>query len=442
MGLSRTEDGPPPTLPTPFVPLGNNVFLFEPSVKPADARGNSSGSGCPPPSLIILCTWLGGATTPRIAKYVEGYQKAFPAATLILIRTVFADIAVRSFAAVRSRLEPARDAIIGALQPPAPGAARARALLHIFSHGGCNTAIQLAHTVSDAAGTLLCDHLRQIIFDCCPGDTSFDKAFNAAAVSLPPGAPEPFRAVGMAAVFAAVATISVLQKTGLMSSVSDMRRQLNEPALLGSAARRLYLFSRADRMVAPASVQSHAQLAREAGYDVGLVLFREAPHCALVTDDASKYWHAIQDCWMGGSLPQLDDQSQLRHGLLKSPIRLPSRYRDSRGCFLHLLARNTVTQLLCGHEVDPAPVRRASALDEPRLPRRYLPPAAFLRRSEAPCRGSGHLSRLADSSCPRASTIQGTRRRRRRRRFGRTGAALAVAPVVSCRSPRCGFWRR
>jgi DNA repair protein RAD57 len=291
------------------VPLGNNIFLFEPSVQPA-AHDKSSGSGCPPPSLIILCTWLGGATTPRIAKYIEGYQKAFPGATLVLIRTVLADISARSFAAVRSRLQPARDAIIKALQQPTANL-NPHALLHIFSHGGCNTAIQLAQSISDVADTLLCDHLRQIVFDCCPGDTSFDKAFNAASVSLPLTSSAPFRVLGTAAVFAVVATITTLQKAGLMSSVSDMRRELNEPALFGSGARRLYLFSRADRMVGPADVQSHAQLAREAGCEVGLVLFREAPHCALVTEDATKYWRAIQGCWMGESLPQLDGESKL-----------------------------------------------------------------------------------------------------------------------------------
>lgn len=323
-GDDGSPEGPLPAPPTPLVPLGNNIFLFEPSVPSAahdKISGSGSASGCPPPSLIILCTWLGGATTPRVAKYVEGYRKAFPGATLVLVRTVFADISARSFAAVRSRLRPARDAIIKALQPP-PTTTRTtesgttnpvipQALLHMFSHGGCNTAIQLALSISEVAGTLLCDHLRQIVFDCCPGDTSFAKAFNAAILSLPATSSAPIRALGTAAIFAAVATITALQKAGFMSSVNDMRRELNKPTLFGTAARRLYLFSRADRMVGPADVQSHAQLAREAGCEVGLVLFREAPHCALVTEDATKYWRAIQGCWMGESLPQLNGESKL-----------------------------------------------------------------------------------------------------------------------------------
>jgi hypothetical protein len=189
-------------------------------------------------------------------------------------------------------------------------------LLHIFSHGGCNTAIQLALSMHEAAGTLLCDHLRQVVFDCCPGDASFEKAYNAAVLSLPPSSSRlPLvRALSLAAVYSSVAAITGLQNAGLMRSVRDMRRALNDPAVFGTRARRLYLFSRADRMVGPADVQSHARLARESGYEVGLTLFRESPHCALVTEDAARYWRAIQDCWTGLWLPQLPLGAEADYG--------------------------------------------------------------------------------------------------------------------------------
>ena len=289
----------------PLCALSHNTFL----IKPADNASTTSPDSSGGPSMIILCTWLGGATTRRIAKYVEGYQALFPRATLVLIRTVLADITARSFAAVRSRLQPARDVIIQALQSDTPQTL----LLHAFSHGGCNTAIQLARSLSDVdpdAGMLFRDRLRQVVFDCCPGDTSFDKAFRAATVSLPPAlssAPLPLRALSTAAVFTVVATVTALQRAGLMASVDDMRRELNDPALFGPRARRLYLFSSADVMVDVASARSHALLAREeGGYEVGLVAFREAAHCTLLAEDAAKYWRAIRNCWAGGLLPQLD----------------------------------------------------------------------------------------------------------------------------------------
>lgn len=81
-----------------------------------------------------------------MSKYSTGYQERYPGTAILVIRTVMKDLIVRSFAAGRDRLAPARQAISSMLQaeqtgenvnPPSP------ALLHIFSHGGCNTAIQL-----------------------------------------------------------------------------------------------------------------------------------------------------------------------------------------------------------------------------------------------------------------------------------------------------------
>jgi hypothetical protein len=227
---------------------------------------------------------------------------------VLLIRTVFLDISARSFATVRARLQPARAAITMILQetaaPPhdsvqnTPSSDDARdVLLHVFSHGGCNTAIQLARSMHEDAGTLLHDRLRQIVFDSCPGDAGFEKAYNAALISLP--RPLTGSAIGAAAAYSAVTVISALQSAGLMRSVEDLRRELNDPELFGRRATRLYLVSRADRMVAVEDVLSHAQEAKEGGYEVGIVVFDTAPHCALILEDAQRYWDAIRRCWNG-----------------------------------------------------------------------------------------------------------------------------------------------
>lgn len=277
-------------------------------------QGNAAPSS---PRLIILCTWLGGATTARVAKYSSWYRKQYPTAYILLILTVFLDIAARSFATVRARLKPARDAITRILLQTDPfdkgGDSNASAedhlpgvLLHIFSHGGCNTAIQLAISLFEEAGPLL-HNLQQIVFDSCPGDTSFDKAYNAALVSLPPALTG--HIVGAVAAYSSVAVITALQNVGLMSSVVQLRRDLNDPLLLGTNARRIYMIPRGDRMVAFEDVVSHALAARAAGYEVGLLDFYEAPHCGLIMEDAERYWSTIRGCWNGGELPPLPTES-------------------------------------------------------------------------------------------------------------------------------------
>ncbi|RYP26354.1 hypothetical protein DL767_008076 [Monosporascus sp. MG133] len=300
------------------ISLGNNIFLYQPSQRrQSQHQPTTEEVFVPlpsPPSLIILCTWLGGATTRRVDKYVSGYRDQYPGASILLVRTIFLDIAVRSFAALRAQLKPARDAIITLLEQEGDdenkrqdGQRKKDILLHIFSHGGCNMAIQLAISMDQQAGSLLRDRLRLVIFDCCPGDASFGKAYNAAMLSLPQQFP---RMLGTPLVYGAVSVIYGLQSAGLMPSVREMRCILNDLELFGGRTDRLYLLSRDDRMVRVEDALSHARLARKLGYRVGTVLFEKAAHCALVMEDAEKYWSAIRNSLWGKGLPQQPRQAQ------------------------------------------------------------------------------------------------------------------------------------
>jgi DNA repair protein RAD57 len=180
-------------------------------------------------------------------------------------------------------------------------------LLHIFSHGGCNTALQLLISMQQD-GTPL--PLKEAILDCCPGDETFQKAYDAAAVSLP--AFQPVQVIGRAVLYPAIGAITGLQHFGVVSSVKDLRHQLNDSTLLGSQVRRLYLYSAADRMVNFDDVQSHMEAARELKYQVGSVLFKNAQHCALIVEDDAKYWAAIERFWRGESFSDLEIRSASR----------------------------------------------------------------------------------------------------------------------------------
>ncbi|KAK1140772.1 DNA repair protein rhp57 [Aspergillus melleus] len=255
----------------PLRPLANNVFLHEPRLAEEDRRPRDD------PPLIILCTWVGGASPRHINKYVASYMGLYPGSCLLLITTHFLDISVRSFSAVRERLKPARNVIRRILGgddgvsdgDSANAESRQKALLHVFSHGGCNTAVQLALSMSD-------DHdketknsglrhlpLRAVIFDSCPGDDSFLRMYNAAAVSFPQTFPLEF--FESALLYPSMAAVFALQRAGLMNSVRRLRQELNDRAVFGSA-RRLYLYSKVDDMVPWDAVQRHVEEARRLGY--------------------------------------------------------------------------------------------------------------------------------------------------------------------------------
>ncbi|ETS73438.1 hypothetical protein PFICI_15043 [Pestalotiopsis fici W106-1] len=287
--------------------LGNNIFLYRPASASVSPLNDREEDITPAPTLVIICTWLGGASTPRVHKYVAGYRARYPQTYILLLRTVFADLAFRSFTALRARLRPARAAIVDILQKTAASSSGRDVLLHVFSHGGCNTALQLMASDPDddeddsdattGAIALVRARLGLVVFDSCPGDASFAHAYQAALISLPANRPL-VRALGAPLVGGTVAVIHALQSAGAMRSVHDLRRDLLNPAAFGPAPARLYLYSRGDAVVAAADVLAHADETRRGlGCRVGIVGFEKAEHCALILEDKEKYWKAVQEAW-------------------------------------------------------------------------------------------------------------------------------------------------
>lgn len=274
----------------PLQKIGQDVYLYE--VPAYNSNGSNSD-----PSLIILCTWLGGASPRRINKYVAQYRALFPESSILLITTTLPDITIRSFSVLRARLKPAREAICRIVSQKAEDTTGPKndALLHVFSHGGCNTAIQLALSMKENSGPNALHRLplRGVIFDCCPGETDFRRSYNAAVLSLPQGG-RLVQLVGRAVLYTTVGTITSIQNMGLMSSVNDLRHQLNDEAVLGRQVRRPYMCSKADTTVDWRDVLSHMETAREQGYQTNGVMFENSPHCALMLEDENKYWTSIK----------------------------------------------------------------------------------------------------------------------------------------------------
>ncbi|KAL4936683.1 hypothetical protein BDV06DRAFT_227663 [Aspergillus oleicola] len=278
---------------SPLEPAGENIWLYEHPI-----TDDFASHGCP--ALIVLCTWLGGATPRRISKYVNYHRRLFPSSSILLLTTGMIDITVRSFKTIRARLEPAREAIRRILGPDAGYIEKNPngVLLHIFSHGGSNIAIQLILSMQD------CHHpsgihrlpLQGIIFDSCPGSTTFMRNYQASVYSLP-AAPLPIQLVNRALLFPAIGVITGLQSLGITSSISEMQKQLNDTLVISSRVPRLYLFSKADQTIRWEEVQAHLDDARVRGYDVQSVVFNESPHCALIVEDEKKYWRSVKRIW-------------------------------------------------------------------------------------------------------------------------------------------------
>ena len=242
--------------------------------------------------VIILATWLGGASAGRIAVYCRGYQAAYPTASILLLRTVLSDIATKSFAVVQAQLEPARKFLLSAF-PPQTQHEEGGALLHMFSNGGCNTAVQLSRLLrGKTPSSPFPIPLVGVILDSCPGATNFFKAYSGAVHSIPAVPIPGVNLLGRAFLFPVIGTIYLLQTCGIVNSAEDLGRELNDPNTFGPVPR-LYLHSKGDSLVAAEDVAAHAA---EIGARVPVVreLWEVAGHVALPLEDSGRYWSAVK----------------------------------------------------------------------------------------------------------------------------------------------------
>ncbi|KUI72783.1 Transmembrane protein 53-B [Cytospora mali] len=305
-----------------FKDLGDDISLYEPHIQFENGHRDCCHSPGPPqtrldsPSLIILCTWLGGATSKRIERYTQQYHNTWPSSSILLIRTSLLNYVARSERSLHRRLRPAHREIrriaIDACSNPTctkPAVVDGGILLHMFSQGGANIATHLVTSLNSILATMGRDiplPLRQIVLDSCPGDPDINSSYAAAAHSLP-GA-HPLRPLGCAVLYVMVASLLGLEATGIRKPLARvMRAQLNDPGIFSPRAARLYLTSRADKIVDARHVEAHAQQAAAIGLKTEILAFNKAGHCSLILEDGSAYWDAIVSSWERNRLPEMTE---------------------------------------------------------------------------------------------------------------------------------------
>jgi DNA repair protein RAD57 len=279
--------------------INPNVLLYTPAASP----GQDAPSGPASPKVIILTTWMGGATPARIAVYCRAYQRLYPFTPILIIRTQMQDYSLvnRWQSRVQARLSPAHDylASLFATSQSSSGASGGSrqhgALLHCFSNGGCFTAVQLGKMLRRSSRGKDALHLPipfvGVVFDSCPGGLSFENIYDAISFQLPQS--QPAYSIGRMILWPYVRAYVAYQKAGIVTSPDDVMRDLNDVSLFGSTPR-LYLYARNDTVIAPSDIAAHADGAAELGLDVKREVYEDAIHCALPLVDANRYWNAIE----------------------------------------------------------------------------------------------------------------------------------------------------
>lgn len=285
-----TTSIPPPSPPVDFLPLGSTVFLYTPFViAPSTTRDFPPNA----PTLVIICTWAGGATASRISKYTKAYQKLLPIVPILLIEVHTARIALMPFPLPLGHLMNGAVPAIQSHLKSVPGG-KARVHLHLFSHGGCDSALNLIHRLHKEGIKL---PFTSVVFDSCPLELDFWASWRALRVNLPTSTIP--RAILGAPIMFFVGQTVVLHKLHILADGNQISRELSDPETLGNA-KRLYLLGKGDEVMNWREAWGHAANAKDAGVNVTIALF-DGSHCALIVgadgEDKRRYWKAVSGLW-------------------------------------------------------------------------------------------------------------------------------------------------
>jgi hypothetical protein len=263
--------------------LSDTITLYQPNSAENETT-TKYGTG---PEMIILCTWF-RALPKHIAKYIDAHQQRYPQAQILVIESTVGDMMYIPYSVQRARLIPVVDVLKGI------AAANREILLHIFSNGGSNSAVQLAEAWCSSRSSPF--PATSMVLDSCPGSPSLKLAADAVVSSTPKGSH------WWAIIFAWTVVVPFVAFPSLLGGsnvVASLRERLNDALLFSTNTRRVYLCSATDLMVPQEDVVSHCESARSVGYGVDLVDFDGSAHVSHVMKDPSRYWGAVESVRAG-----------------------------------------------------------------------------------------------------------------------------------------------
>jgi len=245
--------------------------------------------------MILLFTWV-GAEAKHIAKYTSTYIKLFPSASIILIRTNIVDIFFLPSTTIKRRYEPALAKVLSLNQASKMNHSEPRVLAQAFSNGGAFAFLHFARLYYSLAGSV--PPVNALILDSGPAIGDKTRSIAAIMAFIPRSPVVRYTVLFLVNVLfqLLLVTDTVLRRKTV---VQRTYMELNEEGLLPNGVPRLYLYSRADKVIDWKEVEAHARNAEENGASgkTELVKFEKSEHVAHVREDAEKYWDAVRVCW-------------------------------------------------------------------------------------------------------------------------------------------------
>lgn len=264
--------------------LSDKITLYRPTAtQPKDENG---------PDLIIICAWF-RALSKYTAKYLATYHNRYPDVQILLLRSNIGDMQHTPYSTQRTRMLPVVR-IIESLPPHNNDPNKKKILLHIFSNGGSNSAVQLASAWQKRHSSPL--PVSAMVLDSAPGSSSLSLAAKAITSSFP----AQHRWWVTIAVYLFVLPLIALPAFvpgGGGYLIDVLRARLNDPECFPRGAGRVYMASPGDELVLMADVEAHCKGAREAGFEAEVVRFEGSGHVGHVREDGGRYWGGVWGLW-------------------------------------------------------------------------------------------------------------------------------------------------
>ncbi|KAH7398513.1 indole-diterpene biosynthesis protein-like protein PaxU [Pyrenochaeta sp. MPI-SDFR-AT-0127] len=250
-----------------------------------------------PGQLVILCTWL-GAGKKHIAKYTGGYREIAPHAKILLIESSVWNIA-SPYVRQRETIKPAAQVVRTVLDECKHGTRDSTTdpniVVHTFSNGGTNSITQLLIVLQKQLGAPI--PVTGITCDSGPARGTYQKSFQSMLLSLPKGLL--WHIIGPVVITFVINVLFGSQLIGWEKPERIYRRTLLDENFI-SCRRISYVFSKADTHVEWDDVTSHADDARQKGWDVKELMFEDTPHCNHISKYRAEYFDAVRRMWEGG----------------------------------------------------------------------------------------------------------------------------------------------
>ncbi|KAF2684443.1 hypothetical protein K458DRAFT_274493, partial [Lentithecium fluviatile CBS 122367] len=273
-----------------FTPVAPSIWSYTPTLPFGVATWKHADS---PPSVIIIFSWT-GAHGRHVGKYTTVYQTLFPTTPILVITTSTIDLCLRSSKRKQERLSAAVQWILSLRDHD-------NILIHAFSEGGSNKAVEFAEAYQDTTGTRL--PCTALCLDSTPGHPQYLRLCSALRKSLPPN--PVLRGTGLVLGGAFLGSLWMLYCcfVGYSNNViSQTRERIADPRFWSLKTPRCFLYSEADDMIDWMDIREHMRDAMVQGIPVRDVRFEGSGHCKHAAEDPERYWRSVMSTWWGAML--------------------------------------------------------------------------------------------------------------------------------------------